>query len=110
MGNVIGAVDGKLPFAAKISFRPILCCGRDDRNKQRTFANVLFDLRIPRVSSAQLILVEPHLHALATQRLGNPSRCISVLTSVTEEDGGDIAGLCAGVVHGVMGASNYGGR
>ena len=61
----------KIPLKAEIAFTPRGRVGRNDGNKQCTVVDLAPDLLIPRVSAAQLTLIEKDLDAGRTQRLAN---------------------------------------
>ena len=64
-----------------------LCVGRDDRNEQRAFLDLPPDRRVPRVATAQLALVEPHVEAARARSASQMRRRgVSVLRCVTEKD------------------------
>jgi len=57
-----------------------------DGHKQRTLADLLLDLRIPRVAAAQLALVEPHLHAKGPQPVRDAPRGVGVIARVAQKN------------------------
>jgi len=61
------AVHCKIPFARKIAFAPRLGIGGDQRYKQRSSLDLLADRRFPRISAAQIALIEPYLMSSGTQ-------------------------------------------
>ena len=83
LGQVMGALDGELPFASKIALEPFLRVLRDDRNEQRAFTDLAADLLVPQVSAAQLALIEPDLDTGGAQpalvsRQESPSALVRV--------------------------------
>jgi hypothetical protein len=53
----------EMPLQPEIALRPRLRVRRDHRYEQRARLDLLPDLPVPLVASAQLIQVEPHFHA-----------------------------------------------
>jgi hypothetical protein len=81
------AIDGEFPLAPEVTFLASLGRGRDDGDKQRAVADLLADLVVPRISAAQLALVEPDLDAARPQRLANAPRRLGILRGVAQEYG-----------------------
>ena len=81
------AIDGEFPLAPEVTFLASLGRGRNDGDKQRAVADLLADLVVPRISAAQLALVEPDLDAARPQRLANAPRRLGILRGVAQEYG-----------------------
>jgi hypothetical protein len=65
----VRAVDCKLPFQAKITFRPRSRIGRDQRYEKRAGFDLPANRRIPGIPTAQLALVKPYFDACIPQRI-----------------------------------------
>lgn len=61
LGHEVRAVLGQFPFEAEVAFEPRLGVGGDDGHEERAVGDLPADFAIPRVATAQLALVEPHL-------------------------------------------------
>ena len=79
IGDVPLAFYGELPLAAEIPFKSGLGMGGDDGNEKRAVTDLVTDLAIPSIATAQLALVEPDLNAGRTQYLANPLGGLLVL-------------------------------
>jgi hypothetical protein len=63
IGHQVGALDCQPPLQPEITLKTRLGIGRDDRQEQRTVLDLLSDLPIPSIATAQFALVEPDLDA-----------------------------------------------
>ena len=87
VGHVQHAVDRQIPFAAEVALAAGVGVGRDDRDEQCTFLDLLAYRCVPRITPAQLALVEPYVEARGAECLADAARGSGVLRRVAEEDG-----------------------
>jgi hypothetical protein len=68
LGHVTLTFDRQSPFATEVTLIACLRVHGDHRDKQPTVVNLLADLAVPGIATAQLALVEPDLDAGSTER------------------------------------------
>ena len=73
------AINSELPFEPEIPFRSLVSVFRDDGKEERARLDLLADRLIPRITAAQLALVEPDFDARCAQGLANPPGRLLVL-------------------------------
>src|SRR5215469_11398649 len=81
----VGALVGEVPFEPEVALSAGLRTPGDDRDEERTRANLAANRLIPGIAAAQFVLVEPDLDATLTQALGNASRRLGILRGVAEK-------------------------
>jgi hypothetical protein len=67
------------PFQPKVTFKSLLGVLRDQRDEQRAVVDLLTDLPIPGVATAQLALVEPGLNPGSPEGIASLLRSLSIL-------------------------------
>jgi hypothetical protein len=85
IGHQVRALDRQPPLQPEITLETRLGIGRDDRQEQHTVLDLLSDLPIPSVATAQFALVEPNLDAGRPKRRTNAPSSLRILRSVAQE-------------------------
>ena len=85
----MSALDCEFPFSAEIALAAALCRGGDDRDEQGAVADLPPYFRVPGVTPAQLVLIQPDFDAETPEGIGNSTCCGCILTGVAEEDRAD---------------------
>ena len=81
------ALNGDFPFPAEVPLGAILRVGGYHRHEKGAGADLSANLGIPGVAAAQFVLIEPHLHTEAPQRIGQAPGGLRVLSRVTKKYG-----------------------
>jgi hypothetical protein len=78
----VRAIDGELPFEPEVTLGSRVRVGGNQRHEQRAVPDALADRSIPRVTAAQLVLIEPDLDTRGLQRIAYAAGCLLVLRRV----------------------------
>jgi hypothetical protein len=81
----MGAIDGEFPLESKITLEPLLGMLGHDRHEECAVVDLVADLLIPRVTTAQLALIEKDLDTGRTQRLANLLSRLRILRGVAQK-------------------------
>jgi hypothetical protein len=86
VGHVARPLYRDAPLAAEVSLGSGIGVRRNQRDEQDALVDLLGDLAIPGVATAQLALVEPNLDAGRSKRRGNMLRSLGILRCVAKKD------------------------
>jgi hypothetical protein len=81
----VGAINGELPFEAKVAFVASLGVFGNYGDEERAGQYLAADRRVPRIATAKLALIEPDLDACGAQRVAQVLGDLRVLRSVAKE-------------------------
>jgi len=85
VSHQVGAINGELPFEAKVAFVASLCVFGNYGDEERAGQYLAADRRVPRIAAAQLALVEPYLDTGLAQGVAQLQCSLGVLGRVAQE-------------------------
>jgi hypothetical protein len=61
--HVGGTIHGQFPFPTEVPFPTSVRVSGNDRNEERAIVNLLSNLMVPSIATAQLALIKPNLYS-----------------------------------------------
>ena len=78
----MAAIDGKLPFEPEVPLAALMSVFGDNGNEERASFDLLADLLVPGIPTAQLALVKPDFYASGSEYAAHAFRRLGILRGI----------------------------